>query len=66
MRRSGYSYILLNGLFVLETEHNDSSCFVTEAINELTWYAHLGYIGQEMVNRLANNGLLGSLKKVSI
>ena len=34
--------------------------------NYVTWHARLGHIGQERMNELAREGLLGQLAKVSL
>jgi len=40
--------------------------FFTTLNTSVTWNAKLGYIGQEKMNRLAREGLLGQLAKISL
>ena len=57
-----------NGLFVLDIcySNNDSNFFLTTANNSVTWHARLGHIGQERMNKLVREGLLGQLAKISL
>ena len=34
--------------------------------NSIIWHARLGHIGQEMMTRLAREGLMGNLAKVTL
>lgn len=60
---------LLDGFFKLDLD-NDSFAFVSSSSNlcdgSIKWHARLGHIGQERMNRLAQEGLMGSLVKVDL
>ncbi|KAH0725640.1 hypothetical protein KY284_001505 [Solanum tuberosum] len=69
---SGY---LFDGSFVLDTIcdfnyiSNNHGCFAlttTPILDINIWHARLGHIGLEKMNRLAKEGLLGSLTKIEI
>ena len=61
-----------NGFLILDIEHynNDSSVFLTSSDNAfdnlIIWHARLGHIGQERMTRLAREGLMGNLAKVTL
>ena len=55
------SGFISDGLFVLDIcySDNDSSSFLTAANNFVTWHSRLGHIGQERMNMLDREGILG-------
>ena len=64
-----------NGFLILDIEYynNDSSkffFFFTSSYitydNSIIWHARIGHIGQERMTRLAREGLMGSLAKVTL
>ena len=57
-----------NGLFVLDIcySNNDSNFFLTTVNHSVTWHARLGHIGQERMNKLVRECLLGQLTKISL
>ena len=61
-----------NGFLILDIEYynNDSSIFLTSSDNasdnSIIWHARLGHIGQERMTRLAREGLMGNLAKVTL
>ena len=64
--------IMNNGFFVLDLDvfnSNSSVALVSRLDNDsefVKWHARLGHIGQERMNRLANDGLLGELTRVKL
>ena len=54
----------------IEYYNNDSSVFLTSFDNafenSIIWHARLGHIGQERMTRLAREGLMGNLAKVTL
>ena len=54
----------------IEYYNNDSSIFLTlsdnASDNSIIWHARLGHIGQERMARLAREGLIGNLSKVTL
>ena len=54
----------------IEYYNNDSSVFWTSydnaSDNSIIWHARLGHIGQERMTRLAREGLMGDLAKVTL
>jgi transposase InsO family protein len=68
---SGY---ILNGFIVLDVINNKSNnvCFsmftsTNESLNDMNaWHARLGHIGQQRMQRLAKEGLLGNINKVEL
>ena len=54
----------------IEYYNNDSSVFLTSSDNasdnSIIWHAKLGHIGQEKMTRLAREGLIGNLSKVTL
>ena len=54
----------------IEYYNNDSSIFLTlsdnASDNSIIWHARLGHIGQERMTRLAREGLMGDLAKVTL
>ena len=70
----GYGHIM-NGFMVLDTQcsnynNNVSFSYLTESSNNnfdsCLWHARLGHIGQDKMNRLARDGLLGSNAKFEL
>ena len=70
----GYGHIM-NGFMVLDTQcsnynNNVSFSYLTESSNNnfdsCLWHARLGHIGQDRMNRLARDGLLGSNTKFEL
>ena len=67
----GCGYIS-NGFLILDIEYYnyDSSVFLTSSDNasdnSIIWHARLGRIGQERMTRLAREGLMGNLTKVTL
>ena len=67
----GHGFIS-NGFLILDIEHynNDSSVFLTSSDNAfdnlIIWHARLGHIGHERMTRLAREGLMGNLAKVTL
>jgi len=67
---------LLNGFIVLNTELDGFNCsdgcfsLIASAnnvnVDVNTWHARLGHIGQDRMNRLAREGLLGSFNKIEL
>ena len=68
---------LVNGFIVLDIDYDmltstNESCFsfITSSNSENDdvniWHARLGHIGQDRMNRLAKEGLLGQLYKVEL
>ena len=62
---------LLNGFIVLDINYNNfnNSCFsinVPSNVDVNTWYVRLWHIGQEIVNRLIREDLLGSLAQIDL
>ena len=59
-------FLILN----IKYYNNDSSIFLTLSDNafdnSIIWHATLGHIGQERMTRLAREGLMGSLAKVTL
>ena len=61
-----------NGFLILDIEYfnNDSSVFLTSSDNAsdnlFIWHARLSHIGQERMTRLAREGLMGNLTKVTL
>ena len=61
-----------NGFLILDIEYynNDSSVFLTSSNNasdnSIIWHVRLGHIGQERMTRLAREGLMGNLAKVTL
>ena len=61
-----------NGFLILDIEYynNDSSIFLTSSDNasdnSSIWHARLGHIGQERMTRLAREGLMSNLTKVTL
>ena len=59
-------FLILN----IKYYNNDSSIFLTLSDNafdnSIIWHATLGHIGQERMTRLAREGLMGSLTKVTL
>ena len=61
-----------NGFLILDIEYYnyDSSVFLTSSDNasdnSIIWHARLGRIGQERMTRLAREGLMGNLTKVTL
>ena len=59
-------FLILN----IKYYNNDSSIFLTLSDNafdnSIIWHATLGHIGQEKMTRLAREGLMGSLAKVTL
>ena len=61
-----------NGFLILDIEYykNDSSVFWTSSDNasdnSIIWHARLGHIEQERMTRLAREGLMGNLTKVTL
>ena len=54
----------------IEYYNNDSSVFLTSfdnvSDNSFIWHARLSHIGQERMTRLAREGLMGNLTKVTL
>ena len=50
----------------IEYYNDDSSVFLTSSDNSIIWHARLGHIGQERMTRLAREGLMGNLAKVTL
>ena len=54
----------------IEYYNNDSSIFLTlsdnASDNSIIWHARLGHIGQERMTRLAKEGRIGNLAKVTL
>ena len=54
----------------IEYYNNDSSIFLTlsdnASDNSIIWHARIGHIGQEWMTRLAREGLIGNLAKVTL
>ena len=62
---------LLKGFIVLDTNYNYSnnsyfSINVSSNVDVNTWHARLGHIWQERMNKLAREGLLGSLTNIDL
>ena len=57
-----------NDFLILDIEYynDDSSVFLTSSDNSIIWHARLGHIGQERMTRLAREGLMGNLAKVTL
>ena len=68
----GYGFVT-NGFMLLDVEpNNNDGCFSNIAltsnadVNDEIWHARLGHIGQERMNRLAKEGLLGTHAKINL
>ena len=61
-----------NGFLILDIEYynNDSSVFLTSSDNasdnSIIWHVRLGHTGQKRMTRLAREGLMGNLAKVTL
>jgi hypothetical protein len=68
----GNSFIS-GGFMVLNIDYynNDGSVFLLTSSDDVSnslivWHARLGHVGQEMMARLAREGLIGNLAKVTL
>jgi hypothetical protein len=62
-----------DGFMVLDIDYynNDGSVFLLTSDDDVSnssiiWHARLGHIGQERMGRLAREGLIGNLAKVTL
>ena len=67
------SGFISDGFMVLNIDYynNDDSIFLltsfdNESNSSVVWHARLGHIGQERMARLAREGLIGNLTKVTL
>jgi len=62
------SGFLHDGFFILNSsnENSNTHCLIAERQNEYLWHSRLGHVGELRMKRLAKEGLLGSLRNVSL
>ena len=62
------SSFLHDGFFILNSsnENSNTHCLIPERQDEYLWHSRLGHVGESRMKRLAKEGLLGSLRNVSL
>ena len=60
--------ILLFWILLIQIKNNNIVSYMTTAsdVDSVVWHARLGHIGQDTMNRLARDDLLGQIDKINL